>query len=322
MSMPSSRRRRGDERGESAGLELLLDLEALLAGDAAVVGADQLLAGQLVEALGEALAEPAAVGEDDRAACGSRISSRIAGWMAGQMLVRRSGLMAGPPGCCSWGRTSPRALMSSTGTMTCSSSGLRAPASTIVTSRSGPMPPRKRAIASSGRCVALRPMRWGGSAPSVAQCLEALEAQGEVGTALRAGDRVDLVDDDVLDAAQDLAGLARQEEVQALGGRDEDVGRVAGDLATVLGRGVAGAAGDRDLRGCVAEPLRREADAGQRRAQVALDVVGQGLERRDVQDADVAGLAALAAAGSGPGRGGRGRRGRRPGSCRSPSGRG
>ena len=41
--------------------------EALLAGDAAVVGADELLAGQLVESMGEPLAEAPAVGEDDRA---------------------------------------------------------------------------------------------------------------------------------------------------------------------------------------------------------------------------------------------------------------
>ena len=59
---------RGDQRGQAAGLELLLDREALLAGDAAVVGADELLAGQLVEPLGEPLAQAAAVGEHDRAA--------------------------------------------------------------------------------------------------------------------------------------------------------------------------------------------------------------------------------------------------------------
>ena len=66
------------------------------------------------------------------------ISSRIAGWIAGQMLVRASGFVAGPPGCWSSGRTSPGAVMSSIGTTTWSSSGLRAPASTIVTSRPGP----------------------------------------------------------------------------------------------------------------------------------------------------------------------------------------
>ena len=106
--------------------------------------------------------------------------------------------------------------MSSTGTTTWSSSGLRAPASTIVTSRPGPTPPRNRAIVSSGRWVADRPIRCSGVrvAAGAAERLEALEAQREVRAALRAGDRVDLVDDHVLDAAQDLAGRARQQQVE------------------------------------------------------------------------------------------------------------
>ena len=183
--------------------------------------------------------------------------------------------------------------MSSTGTITWRSSGLRAPASTIVTSRPGPVPARKRPIASSGRCVADRPIRCMGGASAGAEAFEPFEAQREVGAALGAGDRVDLVDDDVLDAAEDLADLAGQHQVQRFGGRDEDVRRVAGDLAAVLGRGVAGAAGDADGRHRLAESLRRVADAGQRRPQVPLDVVGQRLERRDVEDADGAGRAAL-----------------------------
>ena len=91
-----------------------------------------------------------------------RMSSRMRGWMDGQMLERRSPRPAGPPGWSSGGRTSPSADMSSTGTMTWRSSGLRAPASTISTSRSAPVPPRNRAIVSSGRCVADRPIRWAG----------------------------------------------------------------------------------------------------------------------------------------------------------------
>ena len=82
------------------------------------------------------------------------------------------------------------------------------------TSRPGPMPARNRAIASSGRCVADRPMRCGGVVLRRPQGLEALERQREVRAALRAGDRVDLVDDDVLDAAQRLAGRAREHQVQ------------------------------------------------------------------------------------------------------------
>ena len=60
-----------DDRRDPAGLEVLLDLEPLLARDRAVVGADELLAGQLVEALREPLGEAPAVREDDRAAVGA-----------------------------------------------------------------------------------------------------------------------------------------------------------------------------------------------------------------------------------------------------------
>ena len=143
-----------------------------------------------------------------------------------------------------------------------------------------------------------RPLRGGQADPlhrpgsgrlRVAQRLEAFEAEREVRTALRPGDRVDLVDDDVFDRAQDLAGGAGQHQVERFGGRDEDVGRMPGDLAAVLGRRVAGPTGDRDVRGGLAQALGGEGDPGQRRAQVALDVVGQRLERRDVQDADRAG---------------------------------
>ena len=209
------------------------------------------------------------------------------------MLVRASGFVAGPPGCSSSGRTSPGAVMSSIGTTTWSSSGLRVPASTIVTSRPGPTPPRKRAIVSSGRWVADRPIRCGGRRcrrrprrPARSRCSSRSRRQREVGAALRAGDRVDLVDDHVLDAAEDLARLAREHQVERLGRRDEDVRRAAGDVPAVLGRRVAGAARDRDVGAGRAEAGGGEGDPGERRPEVALDVVGQRLERADVQDAD------------------------------------
>ena len=132
---------------------------------------------------------------------------------------------------------SPIAAMSSTGTTTWRSSGLRVPASTIVTSRPGPTPPRNR------RDRLERPLRGGQPDPlhrpgvgvrARAQRLEALEAEGEVRAALRAGDRMDLVDDDVLDPAQDLAGGAGQHQVERLGRRDQDVGRVASDLPAIV----------------------------------------------------------------------------------------
>ena len=220
------------------------------------------------------------------------MSFRIAGWIAGQMLVLASGFVAGPPGCWSSGRISPGAVMSSIGTMTWSSSGLRVPASTTVTSRPGPTPPRNRAIVSSGRWVAESPIRCGGATPVAPgdELLQAFHAQGEVGAALRAGDRMDLVDDDVLDATEDVARLAREQQIERFRGRDEDVRRAPGEIPTILGRRVAGPARDADVRSGLAEAGGSQADAGQRGAKVALDVVRQGLERRDVEDANGSGL--------------------------------
>ena len=90
---------------------------------------------------------------------------------------------------------------------------------------------------------------------------------------------------------------AGQQQVQALRRRDQDVRRVAGELAAILGRGVAGPAGDRDARRLLPSRWAARRDAGQRRPQVALHVVGQRLERRDVQDPDVAGFGPRAARG-------------------------
>ncbi len=91
--------------------------------------------------------------------------------MAGQMEWRASGLPAAGPESSSpspslIGR--PSSAMSSTGTMTWSSSGLRTPASTTVTGRAWPpdRPPRNRATSSSGRWVADSPMRCGGRSVS------------------------------------------------------------------------------------------------------------------------------------------------------------
>ena len=88
----------------------------------------------------------------------------------------------------------------------------------------------RAAIASGAAAAACR------VPPPGPQRLEAFQAQGEVGAALGAGDRVDLVDDDVLDPAQDLAGRAGQHQVERFRGRDQDVRRVPGDLAAILRR--------------------------------------------------------------------------------------
>ena len=113
--------------------------------------------------------------------------------------------------------------------------------------------------------------------------VEPLEAQGQVGAALGARDRVHLVEDHGLDAGEGLAGSRRQHEEQRLGGGDEDVAGRAGEGPALVGGGVAGADRHRDVGLGQAKPGCGVADADQGRAEVALDVDGQGLHGRDVE---------------------------------------
>ena len=177
-----------------------------------------------------------------------RISSRIRGWMAGQMLVRSSPPTTGPPGCSSIGRTSPRRAMSSTGTTTWSSSGFLVPASTMLTSRPSPTPPRYRAMVSRGRWVALRPMRWIRGRSSPASLVAAVPRRRSRRSRLSARWAPRLVPAIAWTSSTitcstplriSLAWLVEQ-EVEALGGGDEDVRRVADEVAALVGRRVAG----------------------------------------------------------------------------------
>ena len=162
--------------------------------------------------------------------------------------------------------------MSSTGTTISRSSSFWRPASTILHSRLGPT--RNFAIRSSGRCVAESPIRWtGGPVPSASSLSR---RQRQVRAPLRLRDGVNLVDDHGLDPGEDLADARGEHQIERLGGRDQDVGgRFAHRPPLGLGR-VAGAQPDREVG----------ADPRQRRAQVALDVVGECLQRRDVDDPD------------------------------------
>ena len=118
--------------------------------------------------------------------------------------------------------------------------------------------------------------------------LEALQREGEVGAALGAGHGVDLVDDDPAHRGEDLPGRRGEQQVEALRGGDQDVGGVAQHGPPLLGRRVAGAHGRGDLEQGGAAFGGGPGDAAQRRPQVALDVVGQGLEGGDVEQAAAA----------------------------------
>ena len=106
------------------------------------------------------------------------------------------------------------------------------------------------------------------------EALEPLQRQREVRSALRPCDRVHLVEDHRLDPAQRLARLRGEEQEERLGRRDEDVRRRLLHPTPLVCRRVAGADPDRELG---AEPRERA-------PQVALDVVVQRLQRRDVQE--------------------------------------
>ena len=121
--------------------------DALLARQRAVVGLDQLarrarrrrrplLVGQLVEPGGQPLGQPAGVDEDDRGAVlrDQLEQPRVHGRPddCAHRARRRPGPLTGSS------MTSPSAPMSSTGTTTSISSGLRMPASTMVTGRGAP----------------------------------------------------------------------------------------------------------------------------------------------------------------------------------------
>ena len=279
----------GDDGGQPAGLELLLDLEALLAGDAAVVGSHQLLACQLVEALGQALREAAAVGEDD-------------GAVMGPDQLQDPGMD---------GRPDAVPLLPADDGAT----GLLVLWEDLAQARHvlhGHHDLEFQRLAGAGihdRDIAtvagaaeeardgLEGALGGGEADALewwcvdrAQALQPFQAQGQVGAALAAGDGVDLVHDHVLDAAQDLARLAGEQQVEALRRGDEDVRRALDEVPALVRGRVAGAGGDRDPRRLLAQPLRRQGDPGQRRPEVALHVVGQRLEGADIQDPDRSGL--------------------------------
>ena len=161
--------------------------------------------------------------------------------MLGQMLLRtgamrRAGRAAAQLRRLTW----PRSPMSSTGTTTSISSGLRMPASTIVTGRGSPGADRsRRGSGRSPRAGAGWPTaRCAAAAGSVIASSRSSES-ARWAPRLVGGQRVDLVDDHRLDADQRLAGRRREHQVEALGRGDQQVGRAADERLPVARRGVS-----------------------------------------------------------------------------------
>ena len=139
----------------------------------------------------------------------ARTSSRIRGWIAGQIELRGSAPRPEPPRLlldrqhlADGGHVLDRHDDLELERLAHAGVDDRRPAAAPARRPERSRPPRKPATAASGRCVADRPMRCGGS---LADLLEPLERERHVGAALGGGQGVDLVDDDPLDAAQRLA---------------------------------------------------------------------------------------------------------------------
>ena len=114
---------------------------------------------------------------------------------------------------------------------------------------------------------------------------QAFERQRQVRPALGGHERMDLVHDDRLDAAQCVTRPRGEQQEQRLGRRDQDVCGLALEPRAVARRRIARADAHRRHDVAVAACGGDARDAGNRRAQVALDVDCQGLDRRDVEHA-------------------------------------
>ena len=105
-----------------------------------------------------------------------------------------------------------------------------------------------------------------------------------MGAALRGDQRVDFVDDDGVYGAQRLRGLGGEQQVKGLGGGDEDFRRSLAEAGALLLAGVAGADADLGVVDGDTHAAGHVGDAGERGAEVAFDVDGEGFERGDVDD--------------------------------------
>ena len=248
---PELERRGGDQARDLARLQQLLDLDPLLARQRAVVGARDLFLGQLVQPQRQPLGEAAVVDEDDRRAVRADELEDLRVDRGPDRL-----LLLGLAHVVERHDDLQVELLRAAGVDELDLAPARDEAADLL------QRPLRRGEADALDRLADEPV-------------EPLEAKREMRAALRAGDGVHLVDDHRLDPAQRLARLRGEQQEERLRGRDQDVRRLAQHRGALLLRRVAGADADAQLR----------AQAGERAAQVALDVVVERLQRRDVEQA-------------------------------------
>jgi hypothetical protein len=298
--------RGGDHRGELPRFQRLLDVLALLAGDAAVMrpghhgwgargrpglghdlrgeaagppGGDRVVpagrrrrpggavGGQLVEAGAEPLGTPAAVGEHDGRPVGP---DQVEDALLDRRPDRRRGGVLPVTAVAGVGHVLDRHLDRHLDHL-----------------RGGRRDDLDRGrAAEEPRGLGDRPDRRGEPDPlggSGQQRVEPLERQGEVRPPFAGADGVHLVDDDRVDGGQRLPCGRGEQQKQRLRRRYQDVGRGAGERPPLGGGRVPGPHADRHCGWGQALAGRGLTQAGQRRPEVALDVDGERLERADVE---------------------------------------
>ncbi|CAB5001345.1 unannotated protein [freshwater metagenome] len=262
----------GDDGAQMTALQLIFDDHPLLAGQRAVVRLDELagnslLGGEFVEPCCQALGEAAAVAEDDRAAML-------------QHLRQDARVDAGPH--TTLGRRGPHVfhghhyldlhLLAHTGVDDGDGSGRSA---LVAAEEAGDLLQR-----------ALRGAEADPLETVACDRLQPFQAEHQVRATLGGGHRVDLVDDHRVHAGQRVGHRTGEHQVQALGRGDQQVGRAARQLRPLAAAGVARAHRHAGFGERHAQPLGRQANAHQRRAQVLLHVERQRPQRRDVEHLD------------------------------------
>ena len=290
-----------DERLQVARLEALLDAQAAVARQAAVVARDGLFAEALAQVVGDALREAPRVDEDERRAVGADQAGEAV-VDVGPLLLGRDGLEVGRRHFDVEVDVALVAEVDDDSSPIVSRAAIEVESSgASVDERLGlsgqlcpvavcslldadcPCLQGRRQSLRPGVWVAERPMRGG---PLLADVVEAGEGEGEVAAALVAREGVDLVDDDGADVAQGLAAAGGGEhEVERLGRRDQDVGRASARRPGGPSDGVSPVRTAVRIGGrSKPSSLRDLGDLGEGRFEVALDVVAEGLQGRDVDD--------------------------------------
>ncbi len=120
---------------------------------------------------------------------------------------------------------------------------------------------------------------------AAAQRGQPLERDCQMRAALVRRQRMDLVDDDRPRRRQHFAaGFGAEQDVERLRRGHDDVRRKPAHALPLSGRRVASAHPGADFQVRQPSPLQGLADAGERDFEIALNVVGQRLQRRDVDD--------------------------------------